>query len=52
MLLMSKVKEIGPKLSVIAQLFPGRTDIDAKNHCISITTVKKVVPNRQEQQVA
>jgi hypothetical protein len=48
-LLVSKVKEMGPKWSAIARLFPGRTDIGVKNHYISITSVKKMVPTKQEQ---
>jgi hypothetical protein len=39
-LLMFKVTEIGPRWAVIAQLFPGRTDIGVKNRYISLTYAK------------
>jgi hypothetical protein len=47
-LLADKVRRIGPKWSVIAQSFPGRTDIGIKNHYISVMARKQKEAENQD----
>jgi hypothetical protein len=43
---MAKVAEIGPKWSMIAQSFPGRTDVGVKNRYISLNGTWKGLPQQ------